>query len=109
MSLIQITVDTGNGNKQVVKIDDYLLRGIGKIGITNWALFFSENIKDLQGGTLAKFCQELCFNTVLERSITKNPKTPTERFNATHTAFDVLVDYAFGGDKQAALEYLKTL
>ena len=30
-------------------------------------------------------------------------------FNATHTAFDVLTDYAFGGDKQAALEYLKTL
>lgn len=30
-------------------------------------------------------------------------------FNATNTAFDVLVDYQFGGDKQAALEYLKTL
>lgn len=31
------------------------------------------------------------------------------RFNHNHTAFDVLVNYAFGGDKQAALEYLKTL
>ena len=30
-------------------------------------------------------------------------------FNSNNTAFDVLTDYAFGGDKQAALEYLKTL
>lgn len=39
----------------------------------------------------------------------KNPKTPLERFNNHNTAFDVLTDYAFGGDKQSALEYLKTL
>ena len=31
------------------------------------------------------------------------------KFNATHTAFDVLTDYAFGGDKQSALEYLKSM
>lgn len=30
-------------------------------------------------------------------------------FNQNNTAFDVLTDYAFGGDKQAALEYLKSL
>ena len=30
-------------------------------------------------------------------------------FNFYTTAFDVLTDYAFGGDKQAALEYLKAL
>ena len=37
---------------------------------------------------------------------------PTEHellFNHKYTAFDVLVNYAFGGDKKAALEYLKTL
>ena len=32
-----------------------------------------------------------------------------EGFNSTHTAFDVLTDYAFGGDSDSALEYLKTL
>lgn len=109
MSMTQITIDTGNGNKQTVKIDDYLLNGLVTIGITNWALFFSENIRQWQSGQLVKFCQELCFNTVLERSITKNPKTQLERFNNRNTAFDILVDYAFGGDKQAALEYLKAL
>ena len=30
-------------------------------------------------------------------------------FNFYTTAFDVLTDYAFGGDKQSALDYLKTL
>jgi hypothetical protein len=30
-------------------------------------------------------------------------------FNQSNTAFDALTDYAFGGDKQAALEYLKAL
>jgi hypothetical protein len=38
-----------------------------------------------------------------------NEIAATLHFNEKFNAFDVLTDYAFGGDKQSALEYLKTL
>jgi hypothetical protein len=44
-----------------------------------------------------------------EKTPKPHPKTPTDKFNAKNTPLGVLTDYAFGGDKKAALEYIKTL
>ena len=68
--------------------------------------FLGNQGKDREKGT---FANELIRFESTVNLIDKREDAYLLRFNARYTAFDVLVDYAFGGDKQAALEYLKTL
>jgi phage terminase small subunit len=67
---------------------------------------YSENSAGQIGEQNLKKTEIICY---LETHSKKSFNPLIVSLNEKYTAFDVLTDYAFGGDKQAALEYLKTL
>lgn len=102
----------GELQREFIELENFYIDALDSIGVKNYSMFITEIVSD---EWISK-TGNLSLLNVVKSSIVKaiqngvRPmRTYTDRFNATHTAFDVLTDYAFGGDKQAALDYLKTL
>jgi hypothetical protein len=103
----------GEVQREFIEIENFYIDALDSIGVKNYSMFITEIVSDewiSKTGNLSllNVAKSAIVKAVQEQR-KPHPKTPIDKFNATHTPFDVLTDYAFGGDKQAALEYLKTL
>jgi hypothetical protein len=105
----------GELQREFIELENFYIDALDSIGVKNWSLFITEIVSDewiSKTGNLSllNVVKSAIVKVIQERMQEIKPtRTYTDRFNAKNTAFDVLTDYAFGGDKQAALDYLKTL